>query len=59
MSRKIANARKTMRTSFKNDKDFEQAYISNIAMLLHDRYNITAETRNKAAKEILQLIFSK
>ena len=59
MSNEIKRARETMRLAFEEDKDFEQGYISNIAMLLYDRYNITDyDTRNQAAKEILQLIFS-
>ncbi len=54
----IAKARETIRTAFERDKGFKIGYISNIAMLLHDRYGITdRETRNQAAEDLLQLIF--
>lgn len=57
----IAEARKIMRMAFENDSEpggLKHAYVSNIAMLLHDRYEITDyETRNEAAKDILKLIF--
>lgn len=40
------------------DKGLRIGYVSNIAMLLHDRYGITDyETRNRAAEDILNLIF--
>lgn len=57
----IAGARKVMREAFEKDTEpggLKHGYISNIAMLLHDRYGITNyETRNEAAKDILKLIF--
>ena len=60
MSEKIQKARKTMRDAFKKDEGFRQGYVANIAMLLHDRHGIIAyDKRNKAADEILELIFSK
>jgi len=56
----IENARSTMRKAFEKDKDFKNTYIANIAMLLYDHHGITEYTaRNQAAKEILELIFSK
>lgn len=56
---KVANARKTMRVAFKNDPELERTYVDNIAILLHDRHGITnIDKRNKAAKDILKLIFS-
>lgn len=55
---KIEEARKTMRDAFEESEDFYFGYVSNIAMLLHDRYGITGyKTRNEAAQEILKLIF--
>lgn len=54
----IAKARETIRTAFEKDKGFKEGYISNIAMLLCDRYGITDKlTRNQAAEDLLQLIF--
>lgn len=54
----IADARRIMREALK-DKDLELAYVSNIAMLLHDRYGICEmKMRNQAAKDILNLIFN-
>lgn len=56
--RKIKRARKIMRKTFEKDANFFETYISNIAMLLHDRYGITdVIERNKAARDILRLIF--
>jgi len=58
MSVIIENARKILRREFDDDEDFRQSYISNIAMLLHDKYNIINwEDRNNAAEEIMKLIF--
>ena len=52
---------KTLREMFRKeleDEDLRIGYISNIAMLLHDRYGITDyKTRNRAAVDILKLIF--
>ena len=54
----IQQACETMRRAFRKDSSFEYGYVSDIAMLLHDHYGITdQDTRNKAAREILQLIF--
>ncbi len=57
----IAGARKVIREAFEKDTEpggLKHGYISNISMLLHDRYGITNyETRNEAAKDILKLIF--
>ena len=54
----IAKARETIRAAFEKDSGFKEGYVSNIAMLLHDRYGITdRETRNKAAEDLLQLFF--
>ena len=54
----IAEARKTIRDALEEDEGFRIGYVSNIAMLLHDRYGITDyKTRNKAAEDILKLIF--
>lgn len=56
---KIAEARKTIRDALKKDEGLKIAYVSNVAMLLHDRYGITDyDTRNKAAEDILDLIFN-
>jgi len=54
----IRRARMTLREALK-DEDLRHGYVSNIAMLLHDRYGITDyETRNQAAEDILELLFS-
>lgn len=34
----IARARETMRDAFENDPSFFNAYVANVAMLLHDRH---------------------
>jgi len=58
MSEEIRKARATMVQAFKEDPGFKLTYIANIAMLLHDRYDITDyETRNRAADDLLKLIF--
>lgn len=55
----IILARDILRMKFETDEELKMGYISNIAMLLHDRYGITnLKTRNQAAEDILQLIFS-
>jgi len=60
MSEKIKKARKIMRDALKKDENFKQVYVSNVAMLLHDRHGIKAfDKRNNAAEEIIDLIFSK
>ena len=54
----IGKAREIIREAFEADDGFKEAYISNIAMLLHDRHGITDyEKRNAAAKDILHLVF--
>jgi len=58
----VADARKTIADAFAADGSgpgsFRDGYVSNVAMLLHDRYGITDyETRNKAADDIIHLIF--
>jgi hypothetical protein len=53
-------ARRTMAKALRDDESLRIGYVSNVAMLLHDRYGITDhETRNRAAEEILELIFEK
>jgi len=55
---KIKKAREMMREELDKNKELKYGYQSNIAMLLYDRYGITDyKTRNKAANEILKLIF--
>lgn len=54
----IKHARKVMCEAFEHDEDFRRAYVDNIAMLLHDRYDIiNYEKRNNAAEDIMKLIF--
>jgi len=54
----FAECRRYMANTLKCDKGLFIAYQANVAMLLHDRYGIEDyETRNKAAAEILELIF--
>jgi len=54
----VQRARNAMKEALEKDEDLELAYVANVAMLLHDRYNITDYiTRNQAAKDILNLIF--
>jgi len=58
MSEKIKNARETMCKALERDEDLRWGYVSNVAMLLHDRYGITDyDQRNQAAEDILKLIF--
>lgn len=58
MSVIIENARKILRREFDDDEEFRQTYISNVAMLLHDKYGIVNwEQRNNAAEDIMKLIF--
>ena len=55
---KIAKARKTMRDALEKDEGLKISYVSNIAMLLHDRHGITDyDKRNQAAEDILKLVF--
>lgn len=55
----IDRARKVMAIAFKNDPDFKQAYIANIAMLFKDRGWLKRpdQDRNVAAEAVLDLIF--
>ena len=47
-----------MRKTFEKDGGLTVGYVSNIAMLLHDKYGIIDyEKRNRIAKDILHLIF--
>jgi len=56
--RKIKKAREVMRKAFEKDPNFAETYVSNIAMLLHDRYGLTdPKERNDAAIDVLELIF--
>lgn len=51
-------ARVTMGQELLRDEGLYIGYRANVAMLLHDRYGIRDhETRNKAARDILNLIF--
>jgi len=59
----IQAARSTMSTVFKDDPELERAYHDNIAMTIYDHLwwgmeiEVPKETRDKAAKAILKLIF--
>ena len=54
---KFSEIREKMKNSIQNDEGLQIGYISNIAMLLNDYYDIKDyETRNRAAKDILQLV---
>jgi hypothetical protein len=54
----FTEARETMRDELRYDEGLRIGYISNIAMLLHDKYGITGyEERNAGAEDILNLIF--
>lgn len=59
MSNEIAKARKVMVDAFKEDPDFKQGYIANVAMLLYDRKWLKRplRDRNEAAEAVLDLIF--
>ena len=53
-------ARQIMGGALATDEGLYQGYQANVAMLLHDQYGITDyEKRNKAADDILSLIFSR
>ena len=54
---KIAKARKVMRNALAKDESFRQGYIDNIAGLLYDWGITDYDRRNKAAEDILRLIF--
>ena len=54
----VGALRRSFAAAFDSDPDFEATYRANVAMLLCDRYGIKEyETRNRAAQEILDLIF--
>lgn len=54
----VAGARQVIADAFKDDPNFRETYVANVAMLLHDRYGITDhETRNKAGDDIVRLVF--
>lgn len=54
----VQKARQTIKKALIKDEDLMICYVSNIAMLLSDRYGITDfDERNDAAKEILNLLF--
>ena len=61
MSRKIVNARKTMRESFKKDPDFRFGYQSNIAMYMWDRKRegctFSKEKCNEVADGLIKLLW--
>lgn len=52
-------ARRLMARTLRRDAGTYEAYRSDVAMLLRDRYGITdCETRNRAADDLLGLIFT-
>lgn len=57
----FAAARQYMAQALADDLGLREGYQANIAMLLHDRFNEADFTdhavRNRAAREILQLVF--
>ena len=56
---KFQEAREMMGKMLAEDEGLYQGYQANVAMLLHDKHGITdMEKRNKAADDILSLIFS-
>jgi hypothetical protein len=58
MGEEIKRAREVIAKALEQDEDLKLGYVSNIAMLLHDRYDITDyDQRNQAAEDILKLIF--
>ena len=59
----IKKARAIMRTAFEQDGgntpgSFKHGYISNMAMLLHDRYDVSVKLANEQAIALLDLIFA-
>ena len=58
MGEEIKRAREVIAKALEQDDDLKLGYVSNIAMLLHDRYDITDyDQRNQAAEDILKLLF--
>ncbi len=56
--RRFMGARNIMAAAFMADEGLRQAYVANVAMLLHDRFGVTGyEQRNAAAIAVLDLIF--
>lgn len=56
----VQKARAVMKDAFKGDPHFRQAYVDNVAMLLHDSHGITEyDARNAAANDIIALIFER
>jgi DNA-directed RNA polymerase subunit F len=54
----IQNAKEVIKQELEKDEELRLTYQSNIAMLLHDRFDLTNfEERNEAANDILKLIF--
>lgn len=54
----LTEARETIKNELEKSEGLKIAYISNIAMLLHDNYGITdINERNQAARDILYLLF--
>lgn len=57
----IPEARKRMRDSFTEDPGFLEAYVANVAMLLHDQFQkadfTDKDVREAAGRKILKLIF--
>lgn len=59
----IEQARATIRKAFEADGgnepgSFKHGYISNMAMLLHDRYDVPVKLANEQAIALLDLIFA-
>lgn len=59
----IRQARSIMRNAFEADGgntpgSFKHGYISNMAMLLHDRYDVPLKLANEQAIALLDLIFA-
>jgi hypothetical protein len=54
----IERAREVFKKTFEEDEDFRRAYKDNIAMLLHDRFDIVDyKIRNEIADSIMEVIF--
>jgi hypothetical protein len=61
MSKKIMNARKTMRDAFKNDADFRDLYKANIAMTIYDKRvngKLNHAQCNEVAEDLIDLLFA-
>lgn len=53
----IEEARRTIKQAFADDPNFRQGYIDNVAMTIHDNGLTDCEARNKAADQIIKLLF--